>query len=191
MKKKLLFATHNKHKFQEVKAAFDDKMELVSLDDINFNEEIPETGNTLDANALEKARFVHAKTGMDCFADDTGLEVDILDGAPGVYSARFAGEKATYDENTNLLLNKLKNKEARSARFRTVFALIWEGREYLFEGEVKGQITTEKKGIQGFGYDPVFLPQGHKLTFAEMGLEEKNKISHRAKALESMTSFFQ
>jgi XTP/dITP diphosphohydrolase len=191
MKKKLLFATHNKHKFEEVKAALGDKLELVSLEDINFKKEIPETGNTLEANALEKARYVHKITGMDCFADDTGLEVDILNGAPGVYSARFAGEKATYDDNTELLLKKLKDKEARSAHFRTVFALIWEGKEFLFEGVVKGEITTGKRGNQGFGYDPVFLPEGKILTFAEMGLDEKNKISHRAKALKSMTSFFQ
>lgn len=190
MKKKLLFATHNKHKFEEVKAALNDKLELLSLDDIDFKEEIPETGNTLEANALEKARFVYKKTGMDCFADDTGLEVDILNAEPGVYSARYAGKTATSEDNIKLLLERLKNKKVRSARFRTVFALIWQGKEYLFEGEVTGEITTGLRGAKGFGYDPVFLPEGYNLTFAEMPLAEKNKISHRSKALKSMTSFF-
>ena len=191
MKKKLLFATHNRHKLEEVKAALGDKLELLSLDDINFHEEIPETGRTLDANALEKARFVHHKTGLDCFADDTGLEVAALNGEPGVYSARYAGPKATSEDNIRLLLTNLSDKANRKASFRTVFALVWEGREFLFEGDVKGEIINEKKGNSGFGYDPVFQPEGYAETFAEMKLTEKNKISHRSRALEKMLSFFE
>ncbi len=189
MKKQLIFATGNAHKLEEVKAALDNGFEIVSLKELGLKEEIPETGNTLEANALQKARFVFERFGKGCFSDDTGLEVEALGGEPGVYSARYSGIDASFDSNMDLLLRNLAGKANRRARFRAVFALILDGKEYLFEGEIKGSITTEKRGEAGFGYDPIFMPEGFDKVFAEMSMSEKNAISHRAKALEKMKEF--
>jgi len=189
MKKQLIFATGNAHKLEEVKAALDNGFEIISLKELGINDEIPETGNTLEANALQKANFVYNRFGKDCFSDDTGLEVEALGGEPGVYSARYAGINASFDNNMDLLLKNLAGKENRYARFRTVFALIFDGKEYLFEGEIKGSITIEKRGGAGFGYDPIFIPEGFDKVFAEMSLQEKNAISHRARVLDKMKDF--
>ena len=185
----LIFATHNHNKAREVQAALPVGFEVKTLDDIGFVDEIPETGKTLEANALIKARALFEAHHVDCFADDTGLEVEALDGEPGVYSARYAGESANAENNISKLLEALKDSSNRKARFRTVFALILAGNEYLFEGIVEGSITKEKKGASGFGYDPVFQPDGYIATFAEMSMEEKNAISHRAIALIKMAEF--
>ena len=189
MKKQLIFATGNAHKLEEVKAALDNGFDIISLKDFGFSEEIPETGETLEANALQKARFIHERFGKDCFSDDTGLEVEALGGEPGVYSARYAGENVSFDDNIDKLLKNMADKENRSARFRTVFALLLGGKEYIFEGEIKGQIIKEKRGSNGFGYDPVFMPDGFDKTFAELTIHEKNAISHRARALAKMKEF--
>ena len=186
---KICFATNNKKKIEEVKAALGSEFELVSLQDIGCEEELPETGNTLDHNAFQKARFVKEHFGLDCFADDTGLEVEVLDGAPGVYSGRFAGEPRSDERNIDLLLEKMAGKANRKARFRTVIALILEGKEYQFEGIAEGEILEERVGEKGFGYDPVFRPLGFDRTFAELSLEEKNEISHRGKAVKSLIEF--
>lgn len=163
--------------------------ELIGLADINITEEIPEEWETLEENALFKARFVHRITGMNVFADDTGLEVEALNGAPGVHSARFAGEERDSSANMTKLLGLLEGKTNRKARFRTVIALIYNGCEYLFEGIAGGRIIEERKGTEGFGYDPVFIAEGYTLTFAEMPLAEKNKLSHRARAFEGLRKF--
>lgn len=186
---KICFATNNAKKIEEVKAALDHNFEIVSLQDIGCFEELPETGDTLDYNAFEKARFVKTNYGVDCFADDTGLEVDALDGAPGVYSGRFAGEPRSDERNVELLLEKMKGKTDRKAKFRTVIALILDGSEYTFEGTAAGEIINEKIGSGGFGYDPVFKPSGFDRTFAELTLAEKNEISHRGKAIKALISF--
>lgn len=186
---KICFATNNAKKIEEVKAALGDDFEIVSLQDIGCHEELPETGDTLDYNAFEKARFVKTHYGVDCFADDTGLEVDALDGAPGVYSGRFAGEPRSDERNIELLLEKMKGKIDRKARFRTVIALILNGGEFAFEGIAEGEIIPEKVGSGGFGYDPVFKPIGFDRTFAELSLSEKNEISHRGKAVKALISF--
>ncbi|GMQ28962.1 non-canonical purine NTP diphosphatase [Algoriphagus confluentis] len=186
---KICFATNNKKKIEEVKAALGPKYTLVSLEEIGCDEELPETGHTLDANAFQKARYVKEHFGVDCFADDTGLEVDALDGAPGVYSGRFSGEPRSDERNIQLLLEKMKGRSERKARFRTVIALILDGREYAFEGIAEGEILEEKVGTGGFGYDPVFRPVGFEKTFAELTLEEKNQISHRGKAVKSFIEF--
>lgn len=162
---------------------------LIGLADVNITEEIPEEWETLEENALFKARFVHRITGMNVFADDTGLEVEALNGAPGVHSARFAGEEKDSSANMTKLLNLLEGKTNRRARFRTVIALIYDGGEYLFEGIAGGRIIEERKGTEGFGYDPVFIAEGYTLTFAEMPLAEKNKLSHRARAFEGLRKF--
>ena len=187
--KKFVFATNNAHKLEEVKDMLGDKIELLSLKDIDCHEEIPETADTLAGNALLKARYVYNKYHLNCFADDTGLEVEALNGAPGVYSARYAGEAHNSEANMKKLLHELENTENRKAKFHTVFALIIDGKEHLFEGTVKGEITKIHKGTSGFGYDPIFKPEGYQQTFAEMGNDEKNKISHRAKATEKLCKF--
>lgn len=190
----LVFATNNQHKLEEVRAMLEGKFEIRSLDDIGCQMEIPENSDTLQGNALEKAQFIKNYFGYDCFADDTGLEVEALDGGPGVYTARFGvmngyGDSHDADANTACLLDKLKDEENRKCRFRTVIALILDGQTHLFEGIVKGEITPEKRGDKGFGYDPVFIPEGYTQTFAELGVEVKNEISHRARAVKKLTEF--
>lgn len=190
MKKKLVFATNNAHKLEEIRAILGNKVEILSLKDIHCEADIPETADTLEGNAKLKAEYIHAHYGLDCFADDTGLEVEALGGAPGVYSARYAGGDG-HDSEANMkkLLAELDGKANRKAQFRTVICLM-EGEEiHLFEGIVKGEIIREKRGASGFGYDPVFVPEGHTETFAEMGAEEKNKISHRARAVQRLCDF--
>ena len=187
--KKFVFATNNVHKLKEVAAIVGNQIELLSLKDIGCYDDIPETADTLEGNALQKARYVYERYRTDCFADDTGLEVEALGGAPGVYSARYAGEGHNSEENIRKLLHELEGKDNRKARFRTVFALIVNGKEHLFEGTVKGEIVNHKRGIAGFGYDPVFVPEGYAKTFAEMGDELKNKISHRAQAVGKLCNF--
>lgn len=186
---KIVFATNNKHKMTEVSAILSSDIELLSLKDIDFFDEIPETQETIEGNALQKARYIYDKYGIDCFADDTGLMVESLNGAPGVYSARYAGEDCNSENNIQKLLEELKNLNNRNASFKTVAALILDGREYLFEGIISGSITTEKHGSEGFGYDPVFLPDGYDLSFAQMGMELKNRISHRALAMKKLSEF--
>lgn len=186
---KICFATNNKKKIEEVKSALGDDITIVSLEEIGCYEELPETGNTLDHNAFQKARYVKDHYGVDCFADDTGLEVDELEGAPGVYSGRFAGEPRSDEGNVDLLLKKMEGKENRKARFRTVIALIMNGAEHTFEGEAKGEIIHGRVGMGGFGYDPVFRPEGFEKTFAELTLTEKNEISHRGKAVKALVNF--
>jgi len=187
--KKLVFATNNPHKLNELKQILGDDFQILSLNDLNFNEEIPETGDTLKENASQKSHFIYERYGLDCFADDTGLEVDALGGAPGVYSARYAGENATYDENVEKLLFELKGERIRTARFKTVISLLIGGKEYFFEGRVEGVITESRKGKDGFGYDPVFLPDGFDETFAEMSSNKKNQISHRGRAVAKLVCF--
>ncbi len=186
---KICFATNNKKKIEEVKAALGDKFRILSLEEIGCQEELPETGDTLDHNALQKARYVKEKFGMDCFADDTGLEVERLDGAPGVYSGRFAGEPRSDERNIDLLLNKMEDVDNRKARFRTVIALILNGDEHTFEGVAEGEIVFKRSGTGGFGYDPVFKPKGFERTFAELSLGEKNEISHRGRAIRKLIQF--
>jgi len=188
-KHKLVFATNNLHKLNEISNIEGLTVEIVCLKDIGFNEEIPEDFDTLEDNALQKARYVHDKTGLDCFADDTGLEIEALDGRPGVYSARFAGEPANPEENIKKVLAELAGKTNRKARFRTVIVLIIDGQELFFEGTVEGEILTEKHGADGFGYDPIFKPTGYSQSFAEMNLEMKNKISHRARAMWQLINY--
>ncbi|OQA01905.1 MAG: Non-canonical purine NTP pyrophosphatase [Bacteroidetes bacterium ADurb.Bin408] len=182
----LLFATNNLHKLAEIRQILGDVYHIYSLDDIGFKGEIPETEKTLEGNALQKARFIYDKYKTDCFADDTGLEIDALGGAPGVYSARFAGEKVTYQQNRDKVRRLLAGVEKRGARFRTVIALIMEGKEFLFEGVINGVITNDERGEGGFGYDAIFLPDGFDFTFAQMPPELKNKISHRGLAVQKL-----
>lgn len=187
--KKFVFATNNAHKLKEVAAIVGHQIELLSLEDISCHDDIPETSDTLEGNALQKAKYVYERYHIDCFADDTGLEVEALDGAPGVYSARYAGEGHNSEENIRKLLHELEGKDNRKARFRTVFALIINGKEHLFEGIVKGEIIATKRGTSGFGYDPVFVPEGFTQTFAEMSDAQKNKISHRAIGVNKLCKF--
>ncbi len=189
MKRKLVFATNNLHKLDEIRSVAGLEIEILSLDDINLQVEIPEDYETLQENALQKARFIHDKTGMDCFADDTGLEIDSLNGRPGVKSARYAGTQCNPEDNIRKVLFELGDTKFRNARFKTVIALILDGQEYFFEGTVEGEIMHEKHGGSGFGYDPVFQPEGHTLTFAQMPPEEKNAISHRARAMKKLVDF--
>ena len=190
MKRKLVFATNNAHKLEEVSSILADKVELLSLDDINCHTDIPETADTLEGNAYLKSAFIYQNYGLDCFGDDTGLEVEALGGAPGVYSARFAGgEGHNAEANILKLMQELEGKENRRAQFRTAISLILDGKEYLFEGVIKGEIIKEKRGNSGFGYDPVFIPEGYDRTFAELGNEIKNKISHRALAVNKLCEF--
>ncbi len=185
----IVFASNNLNKIREINNALGNSFKLLSLKDIDMDEDIPENEATLEGNALIKARFIHNATGMNVFADDTGLETEALNGDPGVHSARFAGENKDSEANIDKLLALLEKKTSRKARFRTVIALILDGKEHLFEGTVAGEIITERRGKMGFGYDPVFLPEGRKLTFAEMDLDEKNKISHRARAFAGLKAF--
>lgn len=189
IKKKFVFATNNAHKLEEVSAILGKKIELLSMKDIDCNVDIPETADTFEGNALIKARYIFENYHLDCFADDTGLEVEALNGAPGVYSARYAGDAHDSEANMKKLLKEMENVKNRRARFRTVFALIINGKEHLFEGIVKGEIIKNRKGTSGFGYDPVFVPEGYSQTFAEMGNELKNKISHRAMATQKLCHF--
>lgn len=186
---KLVFATNNEHKFLEIKDLLGDSFILLSLKEVNIKEEIPEDQPTLEENAIFKAKYIHNATGLDVFADDTGLEIEELHGSPGVHSARFAGENRNFSANTNKVLVLMKNKKNRRARFRTVIALILDGREYLFEGTVTGTILNEEHGNGGFGYDPIFVPAGENKSYAEMSLYEKNRISHRAIAFEKLKLF--
>jgi len=187
--KRLVFATNNKHKLEEVSAVIGEKINILSLTDIQCFDDIPESADTLEGNALLKSRHVFQKFGMDCFADDTGLEVEALDGEPGVYSARYAGEDSNAERNIEKLLAALSGKPNRKARFRTVISLIMDEKIHYFEGIVKGEIIEQKRGNSGFGYDPVFVPEGFSQTFAEMGSDEKNKISHRALAVNELIQF--
>ena len=187
--RKIIFATNNAHKLSEVQAVLGDAFELITLRECGITEDIPETAPTLEGNALQKARYVYEKTGADCFADDTGLEVDALGGAPGVHSARYATDGHDFTANNRLLLKNLEGVENRSAHFRTVIALILDGEEYLFEGRVEGVIATEESGCGGFGYDPLFVPSGEIITFAEMSAEAKNAISHRGRAVAELVKF--
>ncbi len=187
----LVFVTNNAHKIEEVTRALGGKVFLKGLKELGCNEDIPETSDTLEGNALQKARFVYERYGMDCFADDTGLEVEALDGRPGVYSARYAGEGKNFDDNMNKVLEELQNENKRRACFRTVIALIRGGQEYLFEGRVDGVILKEKRGSMGFGYDPLFMPDGFDLSFAEMDLDSKNRISHRGRAVQKLVEFLE
>ena len=192
MKRKLVFATNNAHKLEEVAAILGNQIELLSLNDIDCHTDIPETAETLEGNALLKSSFIYKNYHLDCFADDTGLEVEALNGAPGVYSARYAeGEGHDAQANMRKLLHELEGKENRKAQFRTAISLILDGKEYLFEGVIKGEIIQEKRGDSGFGYDPIFKPEGYQQTFAELGNEIKNKISHRALAVQKLCEFLQ
>ena len=186
---KLVFATNNPNKLAEIEKELGADTELLSLSDISCNEELPETSDTLEGNALQKAAHVYQNYGQNCFADDTGLEVEALDGRPGVYSARYAGAEKSAGANMDKLLTDLEGVENRSARFRTVIALIIDGKEHFFEGKVEGMILKEKRGEEGFGYDPLFQPEGYAVSFAEMLLEEKNKISHRGKAVRKLVEY--
>jgi XTP/dITP diphosphohydrolase len=185
----LVFASNNPNKVKEIKSILGNSFTLLSLSDVNILDDIPENEPFIEGNALSKARFVYNATGMNVFADDTGLEIEALNGLPGVHSARFAGKDKDSEANIKKVLMMLNNIDNRKARFRTVIALIFEKKEYLFEGIVTGKILNEKRGKEGFGYDPVFMPDGKKLTFAEMDLTEKNSISHRARAFEKLRSF--
>lgn len=187
--KTLVFATNNLHKLEEVRDILGGSFRIASLKEIECTDDIPETADTLEGNALQKARYVKDKFGYDCFADDTGLEVEALGGAPGVFSARYAGPGHDSEANMRKLLKELEGKTNRQAQFRTVVALLLEGREYTFEGIVRGSILAERRGTAGFGYDPVFVPEGYAETFAEMGSEEKNRISHRARAVQKLADF--
>ena len=189
MSRKLVFATHNAHKVDEVRAILPASVELVGLAALGCHDEIPETGDTLRDNALQKVQYIHDRFGVDCFADDTGLEVEALDGAPGVYSARYAGEPADFAKNRAKLLAALAGISNRRAQFRTVVSLILNDKTYFFEGIVKGRIIAEERGVGGFGYDSVFVPDGYDKTFAELPAAVKNSISHRARAMEQLNNF--
>jgi XTP/dITP diphosphohydrolase len=186
---KLVFATHNSNKAKEIQSLLPSDFQILTLTAINCHEEIPETAESLEGNSLLKAQFVNDHFNLNCFADDTGLEIQALNGRPGVFSARYAGEEKSTEKNIDLVLFELKNEENRKAQFRTVITLILNDKTILFEGVVKGTISKEKKGSDGFGYDPIFTPEGQTRTFAEMTMEEKNIQSHRARAFEKMISF--
>ena len=186
--KKIVFATGNPNKLNEIKSAIN-SFEIVGLKDLGITEEIPETGDTLKKNALQKAKYVYDKTALDCFSDDTGLEIEALDFRPGVYSAMYAGTECNAENNMRKVLEELGEIPNRAAQFKTVIALILEGKEYFFEGVVKGEILKEKKGKDGFGYDPIFRPLGYKESFAEMSIAQKNEISHRGLAVKKLIKF--
>ena len=186
---KLVFATNNQNKVNEIKSLLGEGIEIVSLKDIGCNEELPETQETLEGNALQKARYVADNYNVNCFADDTGLEIESLNGAPGVYSARYAGMECKAEDNMTKVLAELVAKESRVAKFRTIVALILNGEEHSFEGQVDGSITRSKSGSDGFGYDPIFQPNGFDITFSEMSMAEKNAISHRGKAVAKLVAF--
>jgi len=185
----IVFATNNENKLREIRNILGNSFSLLSLSDVNMNDDIPENEPTLEGNALQKARYIHKILNMNVFADDTGLEIEALNGLPGVNSARFAGENKDSDANIDKALHMMGASVNRNARFRTVIALILDGREFLFEGIVRGKIINERRGREGFGYDPVFVPQDRDVTFAEMALAEKNRISHRAKAFRKLRKF--
>ena len=186
--KKLIFATHNPNKLAEIKSTIR-TFEVVGLKEIDIHEDIAEAGITLEENALIKSQYIYQKTGLSCFADDTGLVVDALGGRPGVYSARYAGERATAEENMQKLLSEMEGQKNRNACFRTVISLILDGEEYSFEGKVVGEILPQKTGDDGFGYDPIFKPTGFDLSFAEMTIKQKNEISHRGVAIKKLLHF--
>ena len=190
MKRKLVFATNNAHKLEEISSILGEKVELLSLKDIHCTVDIPETADTLEGNAMLKAGYIYENYGLDCFADDTGLEVEALNGEPGIYSARYAGgEGHNAEANMQKLLQNMQGVQNRKAQFRTAICLILDGKKHLFEGSVKGEIIKEKRGETGFGYDPIFVPDGYTQTFAELGNETKNKISHRALATAKLCRF--
>ncbi len=186
---KLVFATNNLYKFQEINDVLKNNVTLLSLKDLKFNEEIPETHETIEENAVEKAFYIYRRFGINCFADDTGLEIDALNGRPGVYSARYAGESCSFEDNMKKVLNEMTGITNRNAKFRTVIALIEKGETHYFEGIIHGKILEVPRGKQGFGYDPVFQPVGYEKSFAEMTLAEKNKISHRALAIGKLVAY--
>lgn len=186
---KIVFATNNQHKVKEIRSALPENISIITLREAGIDVDIPEPHETLEENAAEKARTIFRLTGLDCFSEDTGLEVTALDNAPGVHSARYAGEEKSFDRNTEKLLSELREKTDRSARFRTVICLILEGKEHYFEGRCEGRIAGEQHGSQGFGYDPVFIPEGSGKSFAEMDMAEKNRFSHRKKATDMLVAF--
>ena len=188
---KLVFATNNANKLAEVRSILEPQYTIISLKDLNCNDEIPETANTLQGNAILKATYIHDKFGLSCFADDTGLEVEGLDGQPGVYSARYAGEENNSVNNMSKVLSLLGNKKNRKACFRTVIALILDNNTLFFEGKIEGNITLSPKGDSGFGYDPIFIPEGYLLSFAQLSAEEKNQISHRRMAINKLINYLQ
>jgi XTP/dITP diphosphohydrolase len=187
---KILFATSNKNKAAEIRRMLPSNIELITLNDIELNEDIPETSLTIEGNAKQKADYITTHFNINCFADDTGLEINALNGEPGVYSARYAGEQRSDNDNIQLVLDKLSSKNDRSARFKTVIALTIDNQQHLFEGIVNGIIRTEKSGTNGFGYDPIFEPENCGKTFAEMDMDEKNSYSHRARAFQKMINYF-
>jgi XTP/dITP diphosphohydrolase len=187
----LIFATNNRHKIEEIQAAIGNKIHIRTLAEAGIEVDIPEPHDTLEANALEKSTTIYQLTRVNCFSEDTGLEVEILNGEPGVKSARYAGDEKNFQRNIDKLLGKLATRENRNARFRTVISLIWNQKEYFFEGVCEGRIIQAQRGSQGFGYDPVFVPYGAEKTFAEMDLMEKNRYSHRKKAADKLVSFLQ
>lgn len=189
MSLQLVFATNNRHKLEEVAAKIDGNIRLLTLEDIGCTEDIEETGTSFEENASIKSRYVHDKYDLNCFGDDSGLIIDALNGEPGVYSARYAGEHGNHAANIAKVLDKMKDLEDRSARFKTVISLIWNGQEHFFEGSVEGTIRHQPAGNGGFGYDPIFQPDGYDITFAEMTMDAKNKISHRARAMEKLITF--
>lgn len=186
---KLVFATNNKNKIKEIKQLLNNSIDLLSLEDIDCMEDIPETADTIKGNAIQKAQYVYEKYGFNCFADDTGLEIEALNGEPGVYSARYAGEQKNANDNMDKVLKKLEGISNRNAQFKTVIALIINGKTTCFEGTIKGDVTTTKSGSEGFGYDPIFKPEGFNITFSEMKLDEKNKISHRGRATQKLINY--
>jgi len=187
--RKIIFATNNQHKLKEIRKITGNHFKVTGLEEIGFKGDIPETGSTIRENASLKSHFIFGRYNVDCFADDTGLEIDALNGKPGVFSARYAGEDGNAEKNIEKVLNELKGIKNRKARFVTVISLIYKEKEYLFEGKVEGKIIDSKRGNEGFGYDPVFIPEGYKMTFAEMPAALKNKISHRALATKQLLSF--
>ena len=186
---KIVFATKNENKIKEIQNILPNTLEIISLSDIGCKEEIPETQNTIKGNAIQKANYIKSNYNLDCFADDTGLEVKALNGRPGVYSARYAGPNCSAADNMDKLLNELENHDDRSAKFRTVITLILNGEKYYFEGKVLGDILSQKKGVDGFGYDPIFRPKGFSASFAEMSMTQKNEISHRGIAVKKLIQF--
>lgn len=191
MIRQLVFATNNRHKLEEVSAKIGDSFKLLTLDDIGCTDNIEETGTTFRQNAAIKSHYIFSKYKLNCFGDDSGLEIDALNGEPGVYSARYAGEHGNHAANMAKVLAAMHGQTKRSARFRTVISLLWQGEEHFFEGVVQGTIRREIAGTGGFGYDPIFQPDGYKITFAEMSMTEKNRISHRARAMEGLIDFLQ
>lgn len=185
----LIFASNNLNKLKEIALLLPSNIVLKSLADIGCTDDLPETQATIEGNALQKAKYLSDKYKVNCFADDTGLEIDALNGRPGVYSARYAGEQKSAEDNMNKILAEMKDVGNRRAHFKTVIALVWQGKEFLFEGVVEGTITENKQGSQGFGYDPIFMPEGSSKTFAQMDLAEKNKISHRARAVNMLVNY--